>query len=163
MSSQTKPTHLWLQPDMFSHMVVSVHVSGYESHLFHLLYFYTWTHFTPKCSGYCEVWSFHLFWGFLRFWEGVLQRVTCFFWSYAPEKETEWAQITTSYQHIISIGSYWKGCKGSVCSAIPTRINTLFKTQLHKKISPHNTWRCLMEWHHAEKALFSAFLSTQIS
>lgn len=82
---------------------------------------------------------FGVFWGFVLFWEGVVREELVFLWSYAPEKETESAQITTSYQHIISICSYWKGYKGSVCNAIPTRINTSFKSQLHKKILPYNT------------------------
>lgn len=93
------------------------------------------------------IWGFYLFWGFLRFcfFKGVLQRITCFFDLKHNQvfglKQN--AQITAFYQHIISVSSYWKGCQGSVCNAIPTRISTLFKPQLHKKISPYNTWGCL--------------------
>lgn len=76
------------------------------------------------------------------FWGGVLQRRICFFWSYAPEKETESAQITTSHQHIISVCSYWKDCKGSICNAIPT--NTLFEPQFHNKMSPYNALEFLI-------------------
>lgn len=93
-----------------------------------------------KCSGYSGVWGFHLF---AAFWGFVLRRSltekNLVFWSYAPEKETESPQITTSHQHIISVCSYWKEHKGSICNAILTKTNTLFEPQFHKKMSLYNT------------------------